>query len=432
MPTIELEFEPRAGQYSVLKALRRFNVLVCHRRWGKTVLCINKLIAEALRCPKERPRFAYLSPFYRQSKTIAWDYLKHYTRPIPGVQYNESELRVDFPNGARITLYGADNPDSLRGIYLDGVVLDEFAQMSPKAWTEVLRPALADRKGWAIFIGTPMGHNAFYDLYQNAQSDTEWYAGMFKASETGVIDPNELNAARRDMSPDEYAQEFECSFEAAIQGAYYADEIRKMREDGRTRPVEYDPLRPVYTAWDLGINDTTPIIFYQNHPREVAVIDYEEHNGEGLGFYAQLLRDKHYDYGGHFLPHDAESKTLQTGRTTRELLEELGVYPITVAPRLPVLDGIHSVRQLFPRLVIHQDQENPDERHLRCQSFIDAISQYRKEYDDTRRTFRSIPLHDWASHPADALRYLAITHYDEPLASGRPSLRDDSGGRLAA
>ena len=188
MPTIELEYTPRKHQLEVHKNLKRFNVVICHRRWGKTVMCINQLIAEALRSTKTNPRYAYISPFYRQSKLVAWDYLKHYTQPIPGVTYNEAELRVNIPtNNSRITLYGADNYDSLRGIYLDGIVLDEYAQMSPKAWSEVIRPALTDRKGWAIFIGTPQGYNSFYDLYKYAQEEKKWHSAMYKASETGII-----------------------------------------------------------------------------------------------------------------------------------------------------------------------------------------------------------------------------------------------------
>lgn len=192
--------------------MQRFNVLVCHRRMGKTVLGVNKVSLGALQLELERPRFAYIAPLLKQAKAVAWDYLKHYNSVIPGVKFNESELRVDMPNGGRVTVLGADNPDSLRGIYLDGVVMDEVAQMDPTVWEEVVRPTLSDRKGWVLFIGTPKGRNMFYDLYNYALEDPTWYAGMFRASETGLIDEQELEEARKTMSESKYMQEYECSF----------------------------------------------------------------------------------------------------------------------------------------------------------------------------------------------------------------------------
>src|SRR4051812_47361524 len=175
------------------------------------------LIDAALRCTKERPRFHYIAPLYKQAKSVAWDYVKAYGLKIPGATAHESELRVDYPNGGQVRLYGADNPDALRGIYLDGVVLDEYADMDPRLWSEVIRPALADRKGWAVFIGTPKGRNALFETWKRASGDPRnWYSLMLKASETGLIPPDELDLARCELSEEQYAQEFECSFDAAI------------------------------------------------------------------------------------------------------------------------------------------------------------------------------------------------------------------------
>jgi len=198
-------------------------------------MAINELIHEALGCALERPRFAYIAPLYRQAKAAAWDYLKAYTAAIPGPEVHETELRVTLPGDRQIRLYGADNPDALRGLYLDGVILDEYAQMSPPAWTEVIRPALADRKGWALFIGTPMGHNGFREMYEFARTGErgDWWAACYRASETGVIDADELAAARATMGEDECALEFECSFEAAIKGAYYGREMAAAEAEGR-------------------------------------------------------------------------------------------------------------------------------------------------------------------------------------------------------
>jgi hypothetical protein len=207
-------------------------------------MAVNHLIKGAIECKLERPRFGYIAPTFKQAKAVAWDYLKHYTSVIPGAEYNEAELRCDLPWGARIRLFGADNPDSLRGIYLDGVVLDEFPLMQGRTWSEIIRPLLTDRQGWALFIGTPNGKNAFWDLYTKATGDN-WYRALFKASETGVILASELEDAKQSMSPDEYAQEFECSFEASIRGAIYAQELQRCREDGRIQRLPYDPALSV-------------------------------------------------------------------------------------------------------------------------------------------------------------------------------------------
>lgn len=207
-----MAYEPRPHQAALHETLKRFSVLVCHRRFGKTVLAVNELIAESLNCALSEPRHAYLAPLRKQAKRVAWDYLKRFTVHLPERAVHESELRIDLWGGRRIFVDGADNPDALRGLYLDGVVLDEFGQMQPALWREVVRPALSDRAGAALFIGTPKGRNAFHDLYQDAAAkmaagDRDWFAALRRASETGVIPPAELEAARRDMDADEYAQE---------------------------------------------------------------------------------------------------------------------------------------------------------------------------------------------------------------------------------
>lgn len=186
---------------------------MCHRRAGKTVATINDIVKRAIECRRPAPRYAYLAPLHRQAKDIAWDYLKRYTAPIPGREVNESELRVDLPGDRRIRLYGADNPDSLRGLYLDGVVVDEPAQMKPAMWQEVLRPALADREGFAVFIGTPKGRNWFYDIYRRGEKDTDWFTMILKASQSGILSEAERQALVADMTPALIAQEMECSFE---------------------------------------------------------------------------------------------------------------------------------------------------------------------------------------------------------------------------
>jgi hypothetical protein len=210
---VVIPYKPRPHQREIHANLKRNNVLVCHRRFGKTVTAINQLIKGCTTCGLERPRFAYIAPLYKQAKAVAWDYLCHYSAPIPGCQVNQSELRIDYPNGGRVMLLGADNPDSIRGIYLDGVVVDEVAQCPASLYGEVLRPALSDRKGWVLFIGTPKGHDHFYDLYRKATQRATWYSRMFRASETGILDDEELEQAAMEMSENEYKQEFECDFD---------------------------------------------------------------------------------------------------------------------------------------------------------------------------------------------------------------------------
>lgn len=222
-----LPFAPYPHQKAAHKnRLRvRFNVLVWHRRAGKTVFSVLELLLAALECVKQRGRFAYVAPQLKQAKAVAWDYLKHYARSVPGVEVNESELRIDLPNGAQIRVYGADNPDSLRGLYFDGIVLDEVADMDPKVWGEIIRPALADRLGWAIFIGTPKGVNLFSELYYKAakgyddegKPTPDWCADLKRYNDTDILAPGEVEAARAEMSEAQFAQEFGCDFNAAVE-----------------------------------------------------------------------------------------------------------------------------------------------------------------------------------------------------------------------
>lgn len=396
--TIRIPYAPRPLQKQIHKSLKRYNVLVCHRRFGKTVLSINQIIKSAFECSLPDPRFAYIAPLYNQAKTVAWDYLKRYTANIPDVRINESELRVDLPWGARISLYGADNPDRLRGLYFDGVVLDEYADMSPRMWSEVLRPALSDRKGWVIFIGTPKGRNQFYDIYNSATKDPDWYAALFKASETKIVDHDELVAAAKDMTPEQYDQEFECSFQAALIGAYYGRELANLDKEKQIGNVPYEPGLPVYTAWDLGMHDSTAIWFAQIVQREVRLIDYYENSGMGLDHYAKVLDRKPYTYADHYLPHDAKVRELSSGRSRVETLESLGIKPFVV-PVEGIEEGINAVRLLLPRCWF---DVNKTEKGL------EALRQYQREWDDKRRCFIARPRHDWTSHAADAFRYLAL------------------------
>lgn len=395
---IVIPYEPRQLFLPFHNRKQRFSCEVVHRRGGKTVSRVNELIRGALTEHLPRPMFGYVAPYLKQAKAVAWDYVKHYCAPLVphGATFNEAELRADLPNGGRIRLFGADNPDAMRGLYFDGVVLDEYADQDPRIWP-VIRPALSDRLGWADFIGTPKGHNDFYDTYQRALANPdEWYSAIHKASETGLIPEAELQAARRSMTEDQYAQEYECSFEAAIQGAYYGKEMAEAEREKRICRVPYDKATDVITAWDLGIGDATAIWFCQQVGQEYHLIDYVENSGVGLDWYAGELKSRPYVYASHLLPHDVEAKELGTGKSRKEVLEQLGIK-VTVAPKLRVEDGISAVRLVLNRCWFDADK---------CRRGIEALKQYRTEFDEQRKVFRDKPLHDWTSHGADAMRYL--------------------------
>ena len=312
MANIVIPYKPRELQKFLHKQIdkSRFNVLVLHRRAGKTVMTINHILRAALTNPLPNPRYAFLSPTFKQGKATAWDYIKQYAEKIPGTKFNESELRCDLPNGARITILGAENDQSLRGIFLDGCIFDETQSIKPTIFPEVIRPALADRKGWCVFIGTPKGRNYFYELYQQAKENKDWYACVFKASETKILDDDELKAAKDVMSKDLYDQEFECSFQAAITGSYYGQIIEGLAKDGRIGEVPYDDNLDVETWWDLGMNDQTSIWFVQRYKGEIRLIDYYENSGYGLDHYAGVIDQKGFEYSKHIAPFDINVREL--------------------------------------------------------------------------------------------------------------------------
>lgn len=398
MAEVIIPYKPRPLQREIHASLKRWNLLVCHRRFGKTVFAINELIKQACKNTQKMPRYAYVAPYYKQAKQIAWDYLKDFTRPIPGIKINESELRVDFPWGARIQLFGADSPDSMRGLYLDAVVLDEYADMSPRIFSEVLRPALSDREGSAIFIGSAKGGTPFYDLWERIKDDPDWFVKEYKASETGVIPEAELEDARKIMDEDEFAQEYECSWTASIKGAYYGKQLSEAQTEDRIGKVPYDPRLPVNTAWDLGVGDSTSIWFYQVLGQEVRIIDYHEDSGEGLPYYAKILDQKGYKYGDHWAPHDIQVRELGSGKSRIETAKMLGIE-FRIVPNLSIDDGINAVRNTIPRCWFDAKK---------CELGLQALRNYRKEYDDRRQEYKPRPLHDWSSHAADAFRYLAV------------------------
>ena len=395
---IEIPYAPRKQQLAIHELMdsKRFGVVVAHRRMGKTVSAINHLIKDAILNQKEAPRYAYIAPTYGQAKRVAWDYLVKYADPLGGTS-NISELRVDFW-GRRIQLYGSDNPEALRGQYFDGVILDEIGDQNPKIWTDIIRPALADRKGWCLFIGTPKGHNHFKELRDRAMNEDGWGLLEFKASETGVVDETELKAAKNEMGESKYRQEFECSFDAPIEGSYYGEILNELEEKKHMQEIPREELSRTFTAWDLGMGDSTSIWVAQLVGTEVRLIDYYENHGVGLDHYVKWIRDNDYAKAEHILPHDVRVRELGSGKSRLEMLEEAGLE-IKIAPRMGLDDGIQAVRRLLPRCWFNVPK---------VQIGLNCLRNYRRDYDEKRKIFYERPLHDWSSHGSDSFRYLAL------------------------
>ena len=405
---IKLKYRPRSVFKDYHSRKERWAVIVAHRRCGKTVACINDLIVKALLENKPHAQYAYIAPYYSQAKSVAWRYLERFSEPVM-IRSNQSELWVELVNGARIRLFGADNPDALRGNFLDGVVLDEMADMKPSLWGEIIRPLLADRLGWATFIGTPKGHNAFYDIYNEATKKPNWYVKVLRADQTHLLPQSELDDAKATMSDNQYEQEFLCSFEAAILGAYYGQEMRRITDLNRITCVDYDPMFPCHTAWDLGFNDSTSIWWFQVVYGEIRVLDHHSSNGQAIPFYTMLLDQKEdefgYKYGFHYLPHDARAKTLASGGKSiiEQISAKIDIKHLKIVPNLSLQDGIQATRLALTRSWFDN----------RCEEGIECLRQYQREWDDDKKVFRDRPKHDWTSHSADAFRYLSIVWKDE-------------------
>lgn len=395
---IIIPYSPRAVFKPYHNRTQRWAAIVAHRRCGKTVGCINDIVKKAVTLELDHGRFAYVAPFLAQAKEVAWEYLKRYALPIT-TDKNESELWVELINGARVRIHGADNPDRLRGGYLDGVIADEYADMRPSVWGEVIRPMLADRQGWATFIGTPKGRNGFWEVWERARLDPAWYSVMLKASETGLLNAAELLDAQKEMTPEQYAQEFECSFDAAILGAYYGKEIAQAEREGRITAVPYDDSIPVYAVWDLGKGANMAVWLWQIVGKEIHIIDYHEgQHSDGIPQTITKLNALGYPIKNDWVPHDAKATEIGTGRTRIEQLLSLQRKPKLV-PDHKEDDGIAAGRLTLPRCYFDK---------LKCADGLEALRQFKADFDEKTKAFKDHPKADWTNHAADAFRYLAM------------------------
>jgi hypothetical protein len=376
---------------------------------------INDLIRGALTCEKASPRFAYLAPYRQQAKLVAWDYLKHFTAPIPGRQVHESELHVKLPRDGRVTLYGADNYDALRGIYLDGAVVDEPADMAPEVWTDLLRPALSDRLGWCVWIGTPKGRNAFFRLYDKACSDPDYFTMILPASQSGIVPQSELESARKAMGQESYDREFECSFNASVPGSIYGDLIAELRKASRISDFEHNRDIPFITSWDVGDSDYCVPVLWQLEGRHINLVDYYSGTGHGPGHYAEKIREWQAKYDmtvkTHYLPHDAEN--VVRGSSWKRDLENAGLRNIKIVPRIDYKwTGINHLRTLIPRMFIHKTNASRvhGNKGQQMPSILDCLEFYAKHEVEEGHRINEEPIHNEFSHGSDAVRTFGEAH----------------------
>ena len=428
MPRVRLpnNWEPRDYQMNVWGALEsgvKRVLAVWHRRSGKDDVCLHWAAMQAM---KRVGNYWHMLPLQTQARRAIWDAVNPHTgmRRIDEAfpkeirrTTRENEMMIVFTNGSTWQVLGSDNYDAYVGSPPVGIVFSEWALAKPAAWSYV-RPILDENSGWCLFISTPRGKNFMFDMLQMAQDSDFWFSEVLPATETNVFDPEVLRRTRKELRQeygDEHGenmfrQEYLCSFEASIMGAYYAGQMREAYDEGRICSVPIEKVLPVHTSWDLGMSDSTSIWFYQQAGKEIRIIDFYEANGYGLEHYAKVLKDKDYLYGDHFLPHDVEVRELGTGRSRIETLRDLGL-DIQVVPRLGIEDGINAVRKLFPRMYFDKD---------RCKDGIEALKSYRRDWDDKRKVFKERPTHDWSSHASDSFRYLAVSMQEHSKADAAP------------
>lgn len=417
---IVIPYTPRPQFEAYHDRAQRFAKIVAHRRFGKTVGTINDKIKRALTINCEGragrpPRLGYIAPTYSQAKDVAWGYLKYYSSPIPGLKMSESELWVEYPNGARIRLYGADNYDRMRGLYFDDVTIDEPAQMDPRAWPEVIRPTLADYQGSATFIGTPAGRDWFYriDLNEDGSLADGFFRLVLRASETKIIPEGELESLKSGLSEDQYNQEFECSFDAAIRGAYYASMLEKAKLDGRVGRVAAEPLLQLRAFHDIGgagaLADAYTIWIVQWVGQEIRILDCYSSVGQVLAYHVNWMRSRGYEKAINYFPHDGVNANNVTGKTYAQHWEEAG---FAVEPPIPNQGKgaaslrVEAARRLGPKMWWNE-VTTVDGR--------EALIHYHEKWDEKRNVGLG-PDHNWASHYADAFGLMAIC-YVEPSGS---------------
>jgi|TARA_Y100000034_G_C6889821_1_gene409155 hypothetical protein len=379
-----------------------------HRRSGKDITLWNVLIREAF---LHVGLYYYFLPTYAQAKKIIWDgitnegfkFIDHVPKPFIE-RKNEQEMKIVLKNGSIIQLIGTDSYDSIRGTNPKGCVFSEYAFQNPMAW-EVVKPILKVNDGWAIFNTTPNGKNHAYDLYNVALSLESWFCETLSITDTGVLTKADMDEEREEGMTDEMiAQEYYCSFDVGALGAYYTRQLKELKDQERITTIPVQENVPVDLWLDLGRNDATSVVFTQAVGKEIRIVDFFEHTGEAVGFYAKAFQEKNYLWGTLFLPHDAKHKRLESKKTIEEQFKEAG-FKTKIVQKTAITNGIQELRKLFPRLWFDKDKTKD---LLRC------LENYHKEWDEKAKVFREVPKHDWSSHAADAMRYMAVGWREKP------------------
>jgi len=378
----------------------RYSMLIVHRRAWKTVLAVTYLIYKALK--NDNKDLWYLWPYLNQTKSIAWEYLKKFSSQIPDTIVNNSDLKITFPNWSTIRLFGWDNPDALRWLNLSTIVMDEYADINPELYNKIIFPQINFHwEIWqTIILWTPKWKNHFYKLYNKAKEDERWFTRILDVTKTKALSDELIEEARQQVEPSQFAQEYMCSFEAAVRGSYYKDYIDDLYKEGRVDKDLYDPNFPVTVHMDLWIDDATAIIYTQYIWERVVWIDYDEFNGKGFPFITKLLKDKGYKYDRIYLPWDASVKEFWTGVTRIETFTDMMEWEaeVELVPRMKIEDWINAVRDMFPHLWVDDSLEEQ----------IDRLSMYEAEWNEKKQIFTK-PKHNEYSHLADAMRYCATT-----------------------
>lgn len=401
-------FKPRPYQVPLLDALENKGykrvLAILPRRAGKDITAFNIALRACLR---KTCVIYYIFPTFAQGKRVIWDSVTNsgerfldFIPPQLIRSINSQEMKIRFVNDSILQIVGSDNFDALRGTNPAGIVFSEYAYQDPRAYP-VLRPILTANDGWALFISTPYGKNHFWTLYNIAQNSPDWFCYKLTVEDTQHISLWEIEKERAEglMSDDLIQQEYYCSFTMGVEGAYYAKYLAQMRVSGQISTVPWEPGFKVHTAWDIGVRDSTCIIFFQTIGQIVRLIDCYENSKEGLEHYISIVESKPYSYGKHFAPHDIAVKEWGSGMTRIEKARQLGVS-FTLSPNVSIEDGIEAVRTSFAKIWIDE---------TKCQPLLKALENYRQEYDAKKKVYKTRPLHDFASHFADAMRYLCLS-----------------------
>lgn len=376
--------------------------------------------------------YFYFFPTYKQGKKILWNgmdrdgfkFMSHIPEELRK-RTDNTEMLIELKNGSIFQIIGTDNIDSIVGTNPVGCVFSEYSLQDPIAW-DYIRPILAENGGWAIFNFTPRGENHGYDLLKAAENDPKWFTEVLTVKDTKAISLEVLEQERKEIlqkngDDSMFQQEYFCSFNASVQGSYYGHIMRQLEESNHVTNGLFDPILPVSTWWDLGMDDSMTILFTQQFGKEIRFIDYFEASGEGLSFYVKKLSEKPYVYERHYFPHDGEVREIGTGKSRKEVAISLGLKNLEIVKKPESKeDGIEAVRSILPRVYI--DKTN-------CERLISALKNYSKEWDERNKIFKSYPNHDWSSHAADSVQTFALGHKDPVGVIAPPKITYDRFGR---